>query len=73
MYRLLNDTHDNIVSFFGFVADIVEGIGLVTSYFSRGNVTLYLQSHPSADRNSLVSHIWLPHVEGMIDTTLISV
>ena len=54
-YRLLNWRHRNIVPFFGFIRETNGGIGLVSTYFSGGNITAYLRLNPSSNRDSLVS------------------
>ena len=58
-YRLSNDPHSNIVSFFGFVTNDPEGLALVSSRFSRGSATKYLRDNPSAERESLVLGLFI--------------
>lgn len=58
-YKLLvNETrHPNIVHFLGYITDVGNGFGLVSEYFSNGDVMSYIRKTPSqsVDRLSLVS------------------
>jgi len=53
-YQLLNLRHLNIVGFFGYVTDVPDGLGLVSSFYAQGNVTHYLSRSPAADKEALV-------------------
>lgn len=54
-YKLLSSRHPNVVGFLGYITNVSGGFGLVSEYFSGGNVMHYLRNASSADRLSLVS------------------